>query len=119
MTDRDPDDFAHFAQMFENASGDERRAGRRRDPLDPETQARRRKRTRIIALSVVGVIVAAIAVYVPLTLTAPVGAAAATTHRPDVSPPAAATLTMPIEGESAISVLGANDYLGPKASGIL
>jgi len=119
VTDRDPDDFAQFAEMFENASRDERRAGHGRDPVDPRTRARRRKRGRIIALVVVGVIVAAIAVYVPLTLNAPVGAAAATTHRPDVAPGAAAVLALPPEGQSAISVSGADVYLGASASGIL
>ena len=119
MTDRDPDDFAQFAEMFENASRDERRGGHGRDPVDPSTRARRRKRGRIIALVVVGVIVTAIAVYVPLTLNAPVGAAAATTHRPDVAPGAAAVLALPPEGQSAISVSGADAYLGASASGIL
>ena len=115
MTDRDPDDFARFAEMFENGSRDERGGG----PVDPSTHARRRRRGRIAALIVVGVIVATIATYVPLTLTAPVGAAAATTHRPDVSPAAAAALVMPPQGESAISVSGADQYLGASASGIL
>lgn len=119
MTDRDPDGFAQFAEMFENASRDERRAGHGRDPVGPTTRARQRKRTRLIALIVVGVIVAAIATYVPLALNAPVGAAAATTHRPDVAPGAAAALVLPPEGQSAISVSGADAYLGPSASGIL
>jgi D-alanyl-D-alanine carboxypeptidase (penicillin-binding protein 5/6) len=120
VTDRDPDDFAQFAEMFENATREQRRTGRRgRDPADPTTRARRRKRARIIALIVVGVIVAAIATYVPLALNAPVGAAAATVHRPDVAPPAAAALVLPTQGESAISVSGADAFLGSGASGIL
>jgi D-alanyl-D-alanine carboxypeptidase (penicillin-binding protein 5/6) len=119
VTNRDPDDFARFAEMFENSSREERSAGGGRDPLDQATRARRRKRGRIVALVLVGVIVAAIATYVPLTLTAPVGAAAATTHRPDVTPPAATVLVMPPEGETAISVSGADQYLGASASGIL
>ena len=114
MTDRDPDDFAQFAQMFENASREERGA-----PVDPSVRARRRKRRRIIALIVVGVIVAAIATYVPLTLTAPVGAAAATTQRPDVAAGAAAKLDLSNDGQSAVSVSGADQYLGQGASGIL
>ena len=114
MTDRDPDEFARFAEMFENASREERGA-----PVDPSVRARRRKRRRITALIVVGVIVAAIATYVPLALTAPVGAAAATTHRPNVAAGEAAKLALPVEGESAISVIGADQYLGAGASGIL
>ena len=119
MTDRDPDEFAQFAQMFENASREERRSSQGRDPSDPPTRARRRRLARIIALTIAGVIVAGVAVYVPLALNAPVGAAAATTHRPDVAPGAAAALVMPTEGESAISVSGADPYLGAGASGIL
>ncbi|MEP6843902.1 MAG: D-alanyl-D-alanine carboxypeptidase [Pseudolysinimonas sp.] len=117
MTDRDPNDFAQFEQMFEHASREDR--GGRRDPLDPATRARARKRRRIIALSIVGVLVIAIATYVPLALTAPVGAAAATTDRPNASPAPAAPLVMPPEGETAISVAGADAYLGPNASAIL
>lgn len=119
MTDRDPDDFAQFAQMFENASGEERRARQRRDPLDPATRARRRRLARIVALAVVGTIVAAIAVYVPLALNAPIGAAASTVHLPPVAPGSAAKLVFPEGEESAISVSGADAYLGPNASGIL
>ncbi len=114
MTDRDPDDFAQFAEMFENATRDERGGG----SMDPSTRARRRKRGRIAALIVVGVIVATIATYVPLTLTAPIGAAAATTHRPDVAAGAAAKLDLSNDGESAVSVSGADEYLGSGASGI-
>ena len=119
MSDQDHDDFARFAQMFENASGEERRATGRRDPQDPATIARRRKRNRIIGLIVVGVIVAGVATYVPLALTAPVGAAAATSHAPHIAPGAAAALALPQEGESAVSVSGADPYLGQGASGIL
>jgi len=119
VTDRDTDDFARFAEMFENASREERRAASGRGPADPNTRARRRRRGRIIALAVVGAIVAATAVYVPLALTAPVGAATSTTHLPPVAPGAAAKLVFPEGEESAISVSGADAYLGPSASGIL
>jgi D-alanyl-D-alanine carboxypeptidase (penicillin-binding protein 5/6) len=119
VTDRDPDDFARFAQMFENASREERRAAHGRGPVDPTVRARRRKGGRIVALAVVAAIVAAIAVYVPLALNAPVGVAAATTHLPLVAPGAAAKLAFPEGEESAISVAGADEYLGAGASGIL
>jgi D-alanyl-D-alanine carboxypeptidase (penicillin-binding protein 5/6) len=119
VTDRETDDFAQFAEMFENASREDRRAATGRGPVDPSVRARRRKRVRIVALVVVGVIVAAIAIYVPLALNAPVGAAAATVHRPDVAPGAAAALVTPTVGESAISVSGAAAYLGSSEGGIL
>ena len=114
MSDRGNDDFARFAELFEHGTVDGAPA-----PRDPVLRARRRKRGRIVALIIVGVILVSVGVYVPLALTAPVGAAAAETHRPDVAPPAAAALAMPSEGESAVSVAGADQYLGASASGIL
>lgn len=119
MSDPERDrDFEAFAEMFERGvpAGE---YGRPRGPAGPAVRGRRRRRGRIIALVVVCAIVAAIAVYVPLVLTAPVGAAASTAHRPDVAPPAAAPLVMPPDGESAISVSGADEYLGADASSIL
>jgi D-alanyl-D-alanine carboxypeptidase (penicillin-binding protein 5/6) len=115
MSDREPDDFATFAEMFEHGSS----AGGARPPHDPVARARRRKRGRITALIIVGVLVAAVATYIPLALTAPVGAAAASTSRPDATPGAATKLTMPPEGETALSVSGADQYLGASASGVL
>jgi D-alanyl-D-alanine carboxypeptidase (penicillin-binding protein 5/6) len=87
-------------------------------PVDEKASKRRRWRRRIISMSAVIVVLAIAGTYVSMTLTAPVGAAAAAFHRPNVSPPAAAVVAMPQIGESAVSISGADDYLGPTASGI-
>lgn len=84
----------------------------------PTTPSKRRWRGRIIGIVVAVLVIATVASYVGITLTAPVGAAAATTVRPDITVPAAAKIAMPDEGEAALSVAGADDYLGPKADGV-
>ena len=79
---------------------------------------RRRRRGRIVGAVVTVVVLGLIAVYVTYTQTAPVGAAAASIQRPAVAPPPAAVVAMAPEGESALSVSGADEYLGASASGI-
>ena len=87
--------------------------------IDPVARRKRRRRGLIATLVVVALVIAGAGGYAAITLNSPIGAAAATTHRPDVAVPAAATLSLPPEGESAISVSGADAYLGSSASGIL
>ena len=79
---------------------------------------RRRWRGRIIGLASTVLVLAIIGTYVSLTLTAPVGAANAVFHRPDVARPAATTIALPQVGETAVSISGADDYLGPTATGV-
>ncbi len=81
-------------------------------------RTRRRRRGRIAGIVSAAVIVALIATYVSLTLTAPVGNAASTLHVPSVATPTAATIAMPAVGEAAVSIAGADDYLGTTADGI-
>jgi len=88
----------------------------------PPVDRRRRRRRRIVGLSVTGgvilVVAALVATYVGWALNAPIGAASASLEQPTVTtPPAAASVLAP-EGSSAISVAGADDYLGPDASGV-
>jgi D-alanyl-D-alanine carboxypeptidase (penicillin-binding protein 5/6) len=87
-------------------------------PEDPTSRKRRRRNQRIGGLIATGVVVALVASYATLTLTAPVGAAAASIHRPAADVPAAATIVLPQGGEAAVSVSGADAYLGPRADGI-
>jgi D-alanyl-D-alanine carboxypeptidase (penicillin-binding protein 5/6) len=84
----------------------------------PPEPKRRRWRRRLIAIGSIVVVLAIVGTYVSLTLTAPVGAAEAAFHRPDVERPSAATIALPQVGESAVSISGADDYLGPAASGV-
>lgn len=80
---------------------------------------RRRRRNRLFALIASVVVLAVVGAYVLLTLSAPVSAAALTVHRPAFVVPGAATIVLPQIGESAVSVAGADDFLGPTADGIL
>jgi serine-type D-Ala-D-Ala carboxypeptidase (penicillin-binding protein 5/6) len=91
------------------------------EPVSPKnaTRLKRRRWVRLLTgLIVTVVVIALVATYVSLTLSAPVGAAAATVHRPDVAVPAAAAIVMPQVGEAAVSISGGDDYLGSTADGI-
>lgn len=85
---------------------------------DPRAPKRRRWRRRPIAILAIVVVLAIVGSYASLTLTGPVAAAAAAFHRPDVERPNPATIMLPLVGESAVSISGADDYLGPTADGI-
>jgi D-alanyl-D-alanine carboxypeptidase (penicillin-binding protein 5/6) len=91
-------------------------------PVAPEdaAAAKRRRRNRLIAgLLALLLVVGLVGGYAALALSAPVGVAASTAYHPKVDEPAAATIAMPQLGESAVSVAGADDYLGASADGIL
>ena len=87
-------------------------------PADPTPPKRRRLRGRLIAIIATVLVLAVIGTYVSLTLSAPVGTAAAVFHAPVVSKPPAAVIALPQYGESAISISGGDDYLGTAADGI-
>ena len=80
----------------------------------PPRRRWRRWRGLIIALVATGLVLAVAGTYVHLTLTAPVGTADATFSRPDVARPPGATIALPQIGESAVSISGAEDYLGQR-----
>ncbi len=98
---------------------DSRRPAQILVPVDPAARRRRRRVGLIAAAVVLLLLVGAAGGYAAITLNSPIGAAASTVHRPEVAVPAAAALVLPPEGESAISVSGADAYLGASASGIL
>jgi D-alanyl-D-alanine carboxypeptidase (penicillin-binding protein 5/6) len=89
-----------------------------REPIEPQVLRRRRRRRLLVGGIVTAVVLGLAATYAGYTLTAPVGAADATSRVPDVSAPEAATIEMSPEGASAISISGGEDYLGPDADGI-
>jgi serine-type D-Ala-D-Ala carboxypeptidase (penicillin-binding protein 5/6) len=88
------------------------------DPADVARRRRRRRTGRIVTLVAVLAIVALVATYASLTLTAPAGAATSSVTPPKPAASPAATIAMPVNGESAISVSGADEFLGAGASGI-
>jgi D-alanyl-D-alanine carboxypeptidase (penicillin-binding protein 5/6) len=89
-----------------------------REPVDPERRRRRRRRRLLVGGIVTTVVLALAATYAGYTLTAPVGAADASSRVPEAPAPEAATIAMSPEGASAISISGGEAYLGPDASGI-
>jgi D-alanyl-D-alanine carboxypeptidase (penicillin-binding protein 5/6) len=111
QSDNEDDDSTRVYQSLRPGNGE-----RWAEDADVQiTHSKRRWRGRIVGIVITVLVIAVIASYVGITLTAPVGAAAATTVRPDVAVPAAAKIVMPDEGESALSIAGADDYLGRKA----
>ena len=117
VTQQEPPDW--FTELASRGESTESFDGA--PPSGPEVelrQKRKRRAGRFAAIISTVVVLALLASYAILTLTANVGAAAATTHRPDVDQPAAAKIALPRIGEAAVSVSGADAYLGVKADGI-
>ena len=114
MTERiGPTELADFSEMLARGQADN--AGYRFDPLDPVVLARarrRRIRRRITGLVVLLVIVAAVGTYLPLTLLAPLSPATLAASKPPFTQPAAVMLTLPSVGQSAVSVTGAEQFVG-------
>jgi serine-type D-Ala-D-Ala carboxypeptidase (penicillin-binding protein 5/6) len=118
LTQHEPEgEFEEFAAFLLDA--DVSLNGSR--PIGPEAIAARRRRRRIgslIALIAMVAIVAVVGTYVSLALSAPVAAVQPTVQDPAVVAPAAAAIALPSVGESAVSISGADAYLGSAADGI-
>lgn len=106
------DDLTRLDDLFRRPSSE---PAPTRAPIDPETRRRRRGIRAAVAAVVVLVLAGLAGGYVASALTAPVGAPVATTHRPEVTAPAAATLALPTDAQFAVSVSGADQYLGASA----
>lgn len=86
-------------------------------PVDPVRRRRSRRRRRVAALIVVAVALTSLGGYSAYALTAPIGNATLTASAPEVAVPEAVALDIP-GGSFAVSVAGADAYLGETASGI-
>lgn len=86
--------------------------------VDVHGRRRRRRRGLLITAIVLVLILGATGGYVGWALTAPVSAPELTSSAPAAPVAEAAALALPPEGASAIAVAGADEYLGPSASGI-
>ncbi|WP_396641946.1 D-alanyl-D-alanine carboxypeptidase family protein [Microbacterium sp.] len=86
--------------------------------MDRATRRRRRRKAWIVVAVVVTVVLASTGGYVAWALNAPLPEPTVEWQTPDVSVPPAVTIAMPVEGSAAISVAGADEYLGAVASGI-
>jgi len=89
--------------------------------IDPEAQSRRRRRRRRGLLVTAIVLVALLGTaggYVGWALNAPLPAPTATSQQPAAPASPASPITLPADAASAISISGADAYLGPGAAGI-
>jgi serine-type D-Ala-D-Ala carboxypeptidase (penicillin-binding protein 5/6) len=87
-------------------------------PVDPARRTRRRRRRLLVGGIAAVVIAALLGGYATYALTAPVGAATLDAAAPEVEVPPAAQVALPVDGAYAVSVSGADAYLGATASGI-
>ncbi len=109
-----PDELAEFAELMRH----EEESPDRRPQVDPMLGRARRRRGWIVALIVIVVVLSATGGYVGWALTAPLSAPVVTSHTPQVAAPGAAGIALPTGGASALSVSGAEEYLGATASDI-
>lgn len=106
-----PDTLTEFAELMNDAPDSS-------DDGGGERAARRagRRRALLITALVVAVVLAAVGGYAGWALTAPLPAPAVASQAPRVTTPEAAGIALPKNGATAISVSGADDYLGATAS---
>ncbi|MFE7196819.1 D-alanyl-D-alanine carboxypeptidase family protein [Microbacterium oxydans] len=88
------------------------------DRIPPEVRRRRRRRGLIATAIVVVLLLAAAGGYVGWALTAPVSPPAVSTQMPQLPAAAPASITTPPADASALSVAGADTYLGETANGV-
>ncbi len=113
-----PDPAADGLSEFAELMTHEQEFVSARDPIDPQLRRRRRRRGLIIAAICVVVLLAATGGYIGWALTAPMNPPAVTTRTPAAPAVETAALGAPPVAASAISVTGADAYLGAAASGI-
>lgn len=87
-------------------------------PVDPRKRRRRRRLTAIVAGAVTLAILGGAGGYSAWALNAPIGTATIDAELPAVDIPEPAQIVLTRDGVAAISISGADDYLGPEASGI-
>ncbi len=89
-----------------------------RDRITPEVRRARRRRGLIVTAVCLVLLLAACGGYIGWALTAPVAAPEVSTQTPQVPAVEAAVAVVPPANASAISISGADAYLGEGASGI-
>jgi D-alanyl-D-alanine carboxypeptidase (penicillin-binding protein 5/6) len=86
--------------------------------IDPGARRKRRRRGLVITAVCLALMLAVTGGYIGWALTAPTNPPTVTNRTPQVPVGAAATIATPIATASAISIAGADAYLGEGASGI-
>lgn len=115
-TRSDPDGIDGLADLMQH--GQQVFPGGGPDPIDPHLRRRRRRRAGIIAASILVLALLLGGGYVGWALTAGLGDPAETYAAPPPSIPAAAAVELPADGAAAVTIAGAEAYLGPGATGI-
>ncbi len=112
-----PDGVTQLSAMLREAEYSEPHADH--EPVDPIRRRQQRRRRGLIVGLAALVIVGIVGGYVGVSLSAPLPALTVeTTTLRAPEPPAPATILTPPEGAWAISVAGADEYLGADAAGI-
>lgn len=109
-----PDELSTFAELI----GDEREFARRGSDLDPRVRRARRVRRLIVAVVVILVLFGVPGGYVGWALTSPLASPAVTWQELDPPVVPGVHIAIPSEGASAVSVAGADAFLGAEAGGI-
>lgn len=109
-----PDELSEFAELLRHE--EEFPVGR--EPVDRDRRRRRRRRGLLITAIVLALMLAASGGYVGWALSAPLSAPVLSSQTPAAPIPFAATIAVPVEGISAVSVAGADEYLGAGASDV-
>ena len=112
----EPDGLSRLTDLMRYEAAPEKPSGP--PPIDPAIRRRRRRRRLTVGLIVASVILASTGGYTAYALTAPIGNATLEAQAPDVDIPPAAQISWPVDGAYAISISGADEYLGAEASGI-
>ncbi|MET0734785.1 MAG: D-alanyl-D-alanine carboxypeptidase [Microbacterium sp.] len=113
-TQQSPDELAELAELMRQ----EQETTDHPPRADPTIPRARRRRPLIITAVVMSVMLAVVGGYVGWALTASLAAPVVVSRVPVAPTPPTATLALPVEGSSAISVSGADEYFGATASGI-
>nr|WP_201471051.1 D-alanyl-D-alanine carboxypeptidase [Microbacterium hydrocarbonoxydans] len=109
-SDRPVDELSEFADLM---AGEPEFDG---DRIDPARRRRRRRRGLIITAAFIVLLLAVTGGYIGWALTAPVNPPAVATRAPQVPVGAAAVIPTPAAAATAISIAGADAYLGEAAS---
>jgi D-alanyl-D-alanine carboxypeptidase (penicillin-binding protein 5/6) len=100
-------------------NADETPGDSERDAVDPARRRRRRRRGLLITVLVLTVVFGGSGGYVAWALNAPVpDPVASLSPPPQADVPAPAAIVLPSQGAAAVSIAGADEYLGAAASGI-
>ncbi len=86
--------------------------------IDPQRRRRRRRWGLVAALTVLVIVIGTPTAYVGWALNAPVASPTVTSQTPTASAGSAAAIQLFRDGAAAISVSGAEEYLGPDTGGV-